>query len=92
MTHPLTDNTIRYVEKLGCHDFGTWIYTENDLRTAADWQLEQVIEWMKTNLMKHTFHDGYAYLYDDCSNAYIKEEELLKDIKKAMRPTTQEES
>jgi len=48
--------------------------------------LEQVIEWMKVNLMKHDFHEGYAYLYDDCSNAYIREEELLKDLREAMRP------
>ena len=44
---------------------------------AADWQLEQVIEWMKVNLIKHGFHEGYAYLY--------------KDLKKAMRPTTTQE-
>ncbi|MGB0143086.1 MAG: hypothetical protein ACPF8W_08390 [Luminiphilus sp.] len=36
--HPLTDDIIRYDKKLGCHDLGTWIYTENDLRAAADWQ------------------------------------------------------
>ena len=48
--HPLTDEIIRYDKKLGCQDFGTWIYTENDLRAVADWQLEQVIEWLRNNL------------------------------------------
>ena len=72
MTHPLTDDTIQYVKKLG---IWTWIYTENDLRAAADWQLEQVIEWMKVNLMKHDFHEG---------------EELLKDLREAMRPTQED--
>jgi hypothetical protein len=42
--HPLTDDIIRYDKKLGCQDFGTWIYTENDLRAAADWQYEQVLQ------------------------------------------------
>jgi hypothetical protein len=56
------------------------------MRTAADWQLEQVIEWMEVNLMKHDFYEGYAYLYDDCSQAYIREEELLEDLREAMRP------
>ena len=41
--------------------------------------------------MKHDYIEGYAYLYDDCSNAYIKEEELLKDLQKAMRPNTTQE-
>ena len=45
--HPLTDDIIRYDKKLGCHDLGAWVYTENDLRAAADWQLEQVIKFMK---------------------------------------------
>jgi len=43
--HPLTDDIIRYDKKLGCQDLSTWIYTENDLRAAADWQLEQVLNW-----------------------------------------------
>jgi hypothetical protein len=94
MTHPLTD---KIIDKFGTDDqqFAfelatkwepTRIYLDDDMRAAADWQLEQVIEWMKVNLMKHDFHEGYAYLYDDCSNAYIREEELLKDLREAMRP------
>lgn len=58
----------------------------------ADEMLEQVVEWLKANLMKHDVNEGYAYLYDDCSNAYIREEELLKDLKKAMRPNTTQEN
>jgi len=41
---------------------------------------------MEVNLMKHDFYEGYAYLYDDCSQAYIREEELLEDLREAMRP------
>ena len=77
MTHPLTDEIIDtfaspqydYFEGIGEINLG---YDYDDLRAAADWQLEQVIEWLEVNLIKHGFHEGYAYLY--------------KDLKKAMRP------
>jgi hypothetical protein len=58
------------------------------MRTAADWQLEQVIEWMEANLMNHDFYKGYAYLCDNFPNVYIKEYELLEDLRESMRPTT----
>ena len=87
MTHPLTDEICLDIINSRI-DSPDW---ETTMRAVADWQLEQVIEWLKVNLMKHDFHEGYAYLYDDCSNAYIKETELLKDLQKAMRPTTTQE-
>jgi len=86
--HPLTDEICRAIDDKASTKTNDW---KGCMRAGADWQLEQVFEWMKVNLMKHDFHEGYAYLYDDCSNAYIREKELLKDLKKAMRPTTQEE-
>jgi hypothetical protein len=70
---------------------------------GRDAQLEQVIEWLKVNLwvylvlycsapMNHDFYKGYTYLYDNFPNVYIKEDELLEDLREAMRPTnTQEE-
>ena len=58
--HPLTDDII-IAKKLGCIDeYGDWYYNENDLRAAADWQLEQVLEW------------GYKYLYPDQVNPLRK--------------------
>jgi len=57
MSHPLTDKIIRCDKKLGCYDLGTWIYTENDLRTAADWQLEQVIEWIRDTHEEYIIKD-----------------------------------
>ena len=88
--HPLTNKICRQVS--GIEDL-RGSAEMSYMRSAADWQLEQVIEWMKLNLMKHDFHEGYAYLYDDCSNAYIREEELLKDLQEEMRPTkTQEDN
>ena len=88
MSHPLTDSTIRYVEKLGCHDFGTWIYTENDLRRSADWQLDQVVEWLRNNLNERYIDDR-----GDClplaPGIYL--EEVIDDLKKAMRPTGEQQ-
>jgi len=48
----------------------------NDMRAAADWQLEQVIEWLK---------DELDYRSDIDPN-------LLSDLKKAMRPQQQEDN
>jgi len=79
MTHPLTDDTIKYVKNLGCHDLGTWIYTENDLRSAADWQLEQVMKWLDEHLID--------YSDDDYCGRCKSINDLEDDLKKAMRPT-----
>ena len=76
MTHPLTDEIIRknftpdydYFEGLEgeiCLGF-----SDDDLRSAADWQLEQVVEWLK---------DELYYRSDIDPN-------LLSDLKQAMRP------
>ena len=79
--HPLTDSFLQSYYK-----YGDGPYDEDQMRDVADRQLDQVIEWMEVNLMKHDFYEGYAYLYDDCSQAYIREEELLEDLREAMRP------
>jgi len=81
--HPLTDDIIRYDKKLGCQDFGTWIYTENDLRAAADWQLEKVLEWLITNTEDYLLQDYYK--------TYFLTRAFLDDFKKAMRPTSTQE-
>ena len=73
MTHPLTFEKIAAISK---QRLITMDLTE-DMRSAADWQLEQVIEWLET-----------ALEYDpELANTrpYIH-----LDLKEAMRP--QEES
>ena len=93
MNHPLTDDIIESELATPAHFTSgslVGLFTHDDMRATADWQLEQVIEWIRGNLMKHDFHEGYAYLYDDCSNAEIEVDLVVKDLKKAMRP--QEES
>ena len=83
MTHPLTDEI--------CLDLmlDEWLDEWNDdgyvmgmragypaLRAAADWQLEQVIEWLK----------GELYYRSDI------DPNLLSDLKQAMRPQQQEDN
>ena len=44
MTHPLTDDHI-------CEIFNRGLPSMNDdMRAAADWQLEQVLKWLKDEL------------------------------------------
>jgi hypothetical protein len=80
--HPLTDEICDQIQD-SVHPCDP-----ENMRTAADWQLEQVIEWMEANLMNHDFYKGYAYLCDNFPNVYIKEYELLEDLRESMRPTT----
>jgi hypothetical protein len=80
--HPLTDDIIRYDKKLGCHDLGTWIYTENDLRAAADWQLDQVKEEIKRKLILWR-KAGYVFAADAC-------EDFFEEVMQELRPQQQE--
>ena len=79
MTHPLTDEIIcknftpdyDYFEGLGgeiCLGF-----SDDDLRAAADWQFEQVLEWLKE-----------CPNYD--LETYTGLASLIHDLKEAMRP------
>ena len=84
--HPLTDEealSLFSFERL--LDMSQPLEIEDCMRTAADWQLEQVIEWMRD----HNNH----YIREDSMGIYFDEDECIDDFKKAMRPpTTQEES
>ena len=66
MTHPLTDELCY---QMSLENWGMGLSNDN-MRSAADWQLEQVIEWLK---------DELDYRSDIDPN-------LLSDLKKAMRP------
>lgn len=49
------------------------------MRTAADWQLEQVMKWLEENISNYT-DDDYI---DDCEPIHLW---MRDDLKKAMRP------
>ena len=84
--HPLTDDIIDTLASPQYDDFGGDIggvntgFTYDDLRTAADWQLEQVVEWLKTNTED--------YLLEDYYGTYFLTEAFIEDLKQAMRPAT----
>jgi len=79
--HPLTDDIIDTLaspqydcfEGIGDVNCG---FTYDDLRAAADWQLEQVIEWIKEKEYDQVDYDEIIY---------------ADDLRKAMRPTTTQE-
>ena len=88
--HPLTDEMI---EKIEMRFGGPCERCNNDMnmRAAADWQLEQVIEWLKANLMKRHPDDNFVYIYDDYTRiAEIEMDLLIKDLRQAIRPQQQE--
>ena len=67
MNHPLTNDII---EDISVSYLKNCEGVKSNMRSAADWQLEQVIEWLK---------DELDYRSDIDTN-------ILSDLKKAMRP------
>ena len=94
MTHPLTDDIIESELATPAHFTSgslVGLFTHDDIRNAADWQLEQVVEWLQANLWLHDDETGSIYIKKDfLSDLVINEELIIEDLKKAMRP--QEES
>ena len=73
--HPLTDDLCYTV----CEEWPPEDDVEKDnMRSAADWQLEQVMKWIDKNISNYTDDD---YL-GDCEPLH----KLQDDLKKAMRP------
>jgi hypothetical protein len=68
MTHPLTDKMCGDIAE-NLPDYNA----ETCMRAAADWQLEQVIEWLEYYPIKDVLDTG----------GYSA---LIKDFKEAMRP------
>ena len=67
-------------------------YDYAEMRAAADWQLKQVIEWLRDNLCIE--EDGLPrYLnnttHEEC--AVIYKWKVIADLKHATRPTTTQE-
>ena len=80
MTHPLNDELGQIIWKVANEK--SWGFTQEDLMCAiADWQLEQVIEWIKECPNREGFY--HTHYEPDCKS-------MIRDLKTAMRP--QEES
>ena len=79
--HPLTDEVIHreFLPK--------FCYRENDLRDAADWQLEQVVQWIEDNLLNPHGNRRQLYVYDNDWKTYREFDcELIDRLTQAMRP------
>ena len=75
MTHPLTDEIIEDL-RYRSDDM------DDDMRIAANWQLEKVMIWLKSQ------KDDPGPLYYDLATL----ESIECSLRQAMRPTTQEDS
>ena len=72
MTHPLTDEICDQIQD-SVHPCDP-----ENMRSAADWQLEQVIDWLRNNL-----DEDYIW-------AVVDVEIVIIDLKQAMRPTEED--
>ena len=89
MTHPLTDEIIDELAQFNSDLTGEQVVNrDHDMRAAADWQLEQVIHWLRENL-NWTEEDGINR-YTQSFNFLINKEKLIADLEKAMRPTQED--
>jgi len=77
--HPLTDEICDQIQD-SVHPCDP-----ENMRTAADWQLEQAIAWLKLNTDDYLLQDYYKTYF---LKTYFLTEAFLDDFKKAMRPTT----
>ena len=80
MTHPLTE---KLLTQFGIPDDrcveGERVFFDDDMRAAADWQLEQVIEWLKSQ------EDYPGTLYYELPT--LDCESIECSLRHAMRPT-----
>ena len=79
--HPLTDEICLQIIDDGNQS------NEDDMRDAADWQLEQVINWINNNLATGCYLSPTGY-----SGHEIDVDDLLNDLTKAMRPQQLEDN
>ena len=84
MNHPLTDELCCQVWQDNKDNWLMWQEPcppiRRTMRAAADWQLEQVIEWLRNNL-----GEGRHIDTDDVLPG-IDAENVVIDLKQAMRP------
>ena len=80
MNHPLTNKICDQIT-----DELSFFSVEDCMRDAADWQLEQVIEWLRENLYWEEEDGSVRYVYGN-GFASICTTEVIADLKKAMRP------
>ena len=85
--HPLTDEMCEVIAtgNQWSGDIGDVVFRHGDMRSAADWQLEQVIEWIKSELGRDRYLIPEGYVGSQVDVGYV-----VKALKEAMQPQQQE--
>ena len=87
--HPLTDKICFDIQWNPQADY----QDEVDLmRAAADWQLEQVVDWLRNNLRFGDYLTPVRYEEYEIVSRQIDVDEVIEDLQKAMRPTNTQEN
>ena len=60
----------------------------DDMRTAADWQLEQVMQWLDENVAN--YHYRHYYDTGEYPRPNRRWDRLTEHLKEAMRPTQED--
>ena len=85
--HLLTDEIIWAIWKASDFDESIMDRMEKFARSAADWQLEKVIEWLQENLLLCNDKLEYCYLKKyPLSGMSIDKDKVIEDLKQVMRP------
>ena len=79
MSHPLTDEICRQIADTKDRPFTS--IEMNNMRVAADWQLEQVIAWLEDNLGSSM----YLQLVED-SGTEVNVGYVIQHLREEMRP------
>jgi hypothetical protein len=85
--HPLTNKDLEALEESMVRIILGRLCLPSDFdlaRAAADWQLEQVLEWLKEHAGEYAYEDYYGPCFNDNG--------LLDDLGEAMRPQQQKEN
>ena len=94
--HPLTDAICEELADTEDRPYAfrycrlTYIEMIN-MRAAADWQLEQVVQWIEDNLLNPHGNRRQLYVYDNDWKTYREFDcELIDRLTQAMRPTQED--
>lgn len=85
---PLTDEICEVIAtgNQWSGDIGDVIFRHEDMRAAADWQLGEVLNWLKSELGRGCYLSPLGYDGHEVDVDYV-----LEDLKEAMRPQDQQQ-
>jgi hypothetical protein len=93
MTHPLTKEIMYNIQMYNIHRNHAGYsdpFSEDDMRAAADWQLQKVIEWLRSNLVSGGYIDISYIDIDNFHDYSIDIDDIVHDLKNDLRPQHQQ--